>query len=60
MSKLPALPKRNPDYKLEASSYPNQAILYRLLGDNNPLHIDPKTSAVQKFPRPIIHGNILI
>ncbi len=56
MSKLPGLPKRNPDYKFEASSYPNQAILYRLSGDTNPLHIDPKVSAVQKFPRPIIHG----
>lgn len=57
MSKLPSLPKRNADYKFEAASYPNQAFLYRLSGDMNPLHIDPKVSAVQKFPRPIIHGN---
>lgn len=56
MTKLPPLPKRNPDLLLEAKSYPNQSILYRLTGDSNPLHIDPKFAAIQKFPKPIIHG----
>ncbi len=57
MSKLPSLPKRNPDLTLEAKSYPSQAILYRLTGDTNPLHIDPNFAAIQKLPKPIIHGN---
>lgn len=56
MTKLPSIPKRNPDLILEAKSYPNQSILYRLTGDTNPLHIDPKFAAIQKFPKPIIHG----
>lgn len=57
MSKLPSLPKRNPDLLLQAKSYPSQAILYRLTGDTNPLHIDPNFAAIQKLPKPIIHGN---
>jgi hypothetical protein len=56
MSKLPSLPKRNADLTLEAKSYPSQAILYRLTGDTNPLHIDPNFAAIQKLPKPIIHG----
>jgi hypothetical protein len=59
MSKLPSLPKRNADLTLEAKSYPNQAILYRLTGDVNPLHIDPNFAAIQKLPKPIIHGKNL-
>ena len=60
MSKLPSVPKRNPDLVIEAKSYPSQAILYRLTGDTNPLHIDPKFAAIQKLPQPIIHGIFLL
>lgn len=38
---IPLPPKRNPDLTLKEKIYPNQAILYRLNGDANPLHIDP-------------------
>lgn len=35
---------------------PNQALLYRLNGDRNPLHSSPLFAAKAKFPRPILHG----
>lgn len=47
---------RNPDFIAEEQTQPNQAVLYRLNGDNNPLHIDPKVAKKVKFDRPILHG----
>ncbi|TNV76549.1 hypothetical protein FGO68_gene3846 [Halteria grandinella] len=49
-------PKREPDQVRVEKTQANQAILYRLNGDTNPLHIDPKVAQKVKFDRPILHG----
>lgn len=50
------LPGRAPDLVLETPTLPQQALLYRLCGDRNPLHSDPRFAAAAGFPRPILHG----
>eukprot|EP00923_Selenidium_pygospionis_P056989 GHVN01099513.1.p1 GENE.GHVN01099513.1~~GHVN01099513.1.p1 ORF type:complete len:302 (+),score=47.69 GHVN01099513.1:183-1088(+) len=49
-------PKTPPHKTHIVKTSPNQALLYRLSGDFNPLHIDPAMSALGGFPRPILHG----
>lgn len=49
-------PSRQPDAIIEEKTSPDQAALYRLNGDRNPLHIDPSFSKVGGFPTPILHG----
>ncbi|MDE1174752.1 MAG: MaoC/PaaZ C-terminal domain-containing protein [Parvibaculaceae bacterium] len=51
-----ALPTRAPDQTVELDTRPDQALLYRLSGDRNPLHADPEIAALAGFPRPILHG----
>jgi len=49
-------PDRAPDHEVTVSTRPDQALLYRLSGDRNPLHSDPAFAAMGGFDRPILHG----
>src|ERR1700728_368891 len=51
-----AAPDRAPDLEVDIPVLPQQALLYRLCGDRNPLHSDPEFAAAAGFPRPILHG----
>jgi acyl dehydratase len=50
------IPERAPDAICDLPTLPQQAVLYRLNGDYNPLHIDPKVAHEAGFERPILHG----
>ena len=51
-----SLPDRAPDHQVVRETRPEQALLYRLSGDRNPLHVDPKFAARGGFSQPILHG----
>jgi acyl dehydratase len=51
-----AAPDRSPDVEVDIPVLPQQALLYRLCGDRNPLHSDPEFASAAGFPRPILHG----
>jgi acyl dehydratase len=51
-----AVPRRPADCRVEIATRPDQALLYRLSGDRNPLHADPEVARRAGFDRPILHG----
>ena len=53
---IPETPKSAPHKTAVETTTPNQAFLYRLCGDRNPLHVDPAMSSMGGFDVPIIHG----
>ena len=50
------IPDRKPDDEFFADTEPNQALIYRLSGDRNPLHSDPEIAKAAGFDAPILHG----
>ena len=53
----PAIPEREPDARVALATREDQALIYRLSGDRNPLHSDPWFARkMAGFPKPILHG----
>ena len=49
-------PEKAPDHTVTYATRPDQALIYRLSGDRNPLHSDPSFAAMGGFDKPILHG----
>jgi acyl dehydratase len=49
-------PRREPDLSCDIDTRKDQALLFRLTGDRNPLHADPRLAAKVGFEAPILHG----
>lgn len=50
------VPARDPDLEVSIPTLPQQALMYRMCGDRNPLHSDPEFARAAGFPKPILHG----
>lgn len=50
------MPGRSPDHQVTYRTRTDQALLYRLSGDRNPLHSDPNFASLGGFDKPILHG----
>lgn len=57
---IPALPAAPPDEVVVLPTSRNQAALYRLNADRNPLHVDPASARQAGYARPILHGAALL
>jgi acyl dehydratase len=53
---LAAVPDRPPDVEVSLATLERQALIYRLSGDYNPLHSEPRVARAAGFSRPILHG----
>ena len=49
-------PSREPDHQVDYQTLADQALVYRLSGDRNPLHSDPSFAQMGGFDPPILHG----
>lgn len=52
----PAMPAHAPDAVCDIGTLPQAALIYRLSGDYNPIHVDPQLAREGGFDRPILHG----
>jgi acyl dehydratase len=50
------IPNRSPDAQIALTTRPEQALIYRLSGDYNPVHADPGVAQEAGLPGPILHG----
>ena len=50
------VPSRKADHQVTYATTPDQALVYRLSGDRNPLHSDPSFAQMGGFDKPILHG----
>jgi len=53
---LEPVPERDPDVVIALTTRPEQALIYRLSGDYNPLHVDPEVAQSAGFSAPVLHG----
>ncbi len=53
---LQPMPDREPDFVCDLATLPQAALIYRLSGDRNPLHIEPSVGRAAGFSGPILHG----
>lgn len=56
LPRLAGVPTRAADHSVETQTSPQQALIYRLTGDDNPLHSDPALARSAGFERPLLHG----